>query len=72
MRLIGSVLSLGVIIWVMVQAAGGGERALTQSSQSSHSLIPTAQQDALEKAKTVEISVQNSFQDQLSVLEATH
>jgi len=72
MRLIGSVLSLGVIIWVMVQAAGGGESALTQSSQSSHSLIPTAQQDALEKAKTVEISVQNSFQDQLSVLEATH
>lgn len=62
MRLIGMVLSLGVIIWVMVQAAGGG---------SNDTVISRGHQDALEKAKHVEQTVQDSFQEQFSVLENT-
>ena len=62
MRLIGMVLSLGVIIWVMVQAAGG----------DGESVISQGHQDALEKARALETTVQDSFEDQFSALENAH
>ena len=57
------VLSLGVIIWVMVQAAGsGGEKTV----------ISQGHQDALDKARSVESTVQDSFQEQFGALDVAH
>ena len=45
MRLIGMALALGAIVWVMLQAAGGGD---------AESVIPEGQQQALLKAQGME------------------
>ncbi len=51
MRYIGLILALGVICWVLYQAAGGGK---------AETVIPVEQQRALETAKGVEQSMQDA------------
>lgn len=56
MRLIGLVLALGVIVWVMVQAAGGGQ---------SETVISEGHQEALHKAQDVEAALHSSLNSRL-------
>lgn len=51
MRYIGLILALGVICWVLYRAAGGGD---------AETIIPQAQQQSLDKAKSVEQSMQDA------------
>jgi hypothetical protein len=51
MRYIGLILALGAICWVLYQAAGGGK---------AESVIPVEQQRSLDKAKSVEQSMQDA------------
>ena len=54
MRIIGMILSLGAVMWVLYQSAGGGD---------AETVIPEGQQAALDKAKNLESSMQewNAF-----------
>ena len=61
MRIIGLVLSLGAIVWVMMQAAGGGD---------AETVIPEGHQQALQKAEGLEESMQESLNDKLKSMEA--
>ncbi len=56
MRLIGMVLALGVIVWGMVQASGGSQ---------SESVISQGQQQALEKAHSLESKLQTATEHNL-------
>ncbi|MFK7976195.1 MAG: hypothetical protein AB8C02_08660 [Halioglobus sp.] len=56
MRLIGMILALGVILWVMLEASGGG---------NSDSVIAAGHQDAMEKAQSVESALQGAAQRNL-------
>jgi preprotein translocase subunit SecG len=51
MRLIGIVLVLGIIGWVLYQAAGGGE---------AETAIPAEYQKSLDKAKDMEKAMQEA------------
>lgn len=51
MRYIGLILALGAICWVLYQAAGGGK---------AESVIPVEQQRSLDKAKSVEQTMQDA------------
>jgi hypothetical protein len=51
MRLIGLILSLGAIVWVLYQMAGGGD---------AESIIPVEHQRALDTAKGLEQSMQDA------------
>lgn len=56
MRLLGMVLALGVIVWVMVQASGGGQ---------SESVVSQGQQQALDKAQRLESKLQTATEHNL-------
>ncbi len=56
MRLIGMILSLGAIVWVMYQAAGGGE---------AETAIPQGYQQSLEKAENLEQDLQATIEQRL-------
>lgn len=60
MRILGLVFALGIITWVMLQAAGGPE---------AESVISQGHQDALQKAQDVEAAVQDAVDDKLKNLE---
>jgi len=60
MRLIGLVLALGAIGWVLYQAAGG-DRAETA--------VPEGHREALEKARSLESTLQAQVQEQLQAAE---
>ena len=56
MRVIGMILSLGAIMWVLYQSAGGGE---------AETVIPEGQQAALNKAKDLESSMQSALEKRM-------
>ena len=56
MRVIGMMLSLGAIMWVLYQSAGGGE---------AETVIPEGQQAALNKAKDLESSMQTALEQRM-------
>ena len=56
MRIFGMILSLGAIVWVMYQAADGGE---------AETMIPAAQQESLDRAKGLEQSMQDSLEKRM-------
>ncbi len=56
MRIIGMILSLGAIMWVLYQSAGGGE---------AETVIPEGQQAALNKAKDLESSMQSALEKRM-------
>ena len=56
MRLIGLILSLGAIMWVLYQAAGGDK---------AEGIIPQEHIQSMEKAKGVEQTVQDAAQLQM-------
>lgn len=60
MRLIGLVLALGAMAWVLYQAAGG---------DNADSAIPEAHQASLEKAQSLESSVQATIEQRLQEAE---
>ncbi|MEZ5502152.1 MAG: hypothetical protein R3E50_05675 [Halioglobus sp.] len=60
MRLIGIILALGAIAWVLYQAAGGGE---------AETAIPAEYQQSLDKAKSVEQSLQDAASKNLQELD---
>ena len=60
MRLIGLILSLGLITWVLYQASGGGE---------AETAIPVGHQQALDKAKGVEQALMDATQKNMQELE---
>ena len=60
MRLIGLILSLGLITWVMYQASGGSE---------AETAIPVGHQQALDKAKGVEQTMMDATQKKMQKLE---
>jgi preprotein translocase subunit SecG len=60
MRLIGLVLALGAIVWVMLQAAGGGD---------GETVISKGHQEALIKAQGVEQTLQKSMDERMQTLE---
>ena len=60
MRLIGLILSLGLVTWVMYQASGGGE---------AETAIPVGHQQALDKAKNVEQTLMDATQKNMQELE---
>ena len=53
MRILGFILSLGLVLWVLYQAAGG-DKAVTA--------IPAQQQQALDKAKGLEDSLMQTME----------
>ena len=61
MRLIGMVLALGAIVWVLLQAAGGGD---------ADTVVPEAYQQSMEKAQSLESSVQDAANEKLGELDA--
>ena len=63
MRLIGLILSLGAIVWVMYQVAGG---------KDAETMVPEAHQQALEKAQSVEETLQQDVQDKLQELDQAY
>lgn len=60
MRLIGLVLALGAIVWVMLQAAGGGD---------AETVIPESYQQSLNKAQGLEQSMQDTVEEKMRGLE---
>jgi hypothetical protein len=60
MRLIGLILSLGAIMWVLYQASGGGK---------SESIIPQEHVRSMEKAESVEQSLQEATQLQMKKID---
>jgi hypothetical protein len=60
MRLIGLVISLGLIGWVVYQAAGGGK---------AETVIPVEHRKALDKAQGLEQSLQEATQKSMQELE---
>lgn len=60
MRLIGLILSLGAIVWVLYQLAGGGE---------AKTIIPVEHQRALDTAKGVEQSLQDASRKRMEEAE---
>jgi preprotein translocase subunit SecG len=60
MRLLGLILSLGVICWVLYQAAGGGE---------AETAIPVEYQKSVTKAKGVEQTMQDAAQKSIEEAE---
>jgi preprotein translocase subunit SecG len=60
MRLIGLILSLGLVAWVLYQASGGDE---------AETAIPVGHQQALDKAKGVEQALMDATQKNLQELE---
>ncbi|NND66529.1 MAG: hypothetical protein HKN19_02980 [Halioglobus sp.] len=56
MRLIGMILSLGAIMWLLYQAAGGGE---------AETIIPEEQRAALKKAENLESSMQSALEKRM-------
>lgn len=61
MRVLGMILSLGAILWVMYQAAGGGE---------AETVITPTQQESIERAKGVEDSMQEALNQRMGEAEA--
>ena len=57
MRILGMLLSLGAIVWVLYQAAGGGE---------AETVIPESYQQSLNTAKGVEKSMQNALKQRMA------
>jgi hypothetical protein len=60
MRLIGMVLALGAIVWVMLQAAGGGD---------AETVIPESYQQSINKAQDLEQSMQDAANEKMRALE---
>jgi hypothetical protein len=60
MRLIGMILALAAIGWVLYRASGGGE---------GDGAIPESYQKSMEKAESVEQTVQDAAQQRLQELE---
>jgi hypothetical protein len=60
MRLIGLILSLGAIMWVLYQASGGGK---------AESIIPQEHVRSMEKAESVEQSLQEATQLQMKKID---
>ena len=60
MRLIGLVLALGAIAWVLLQASGGGD---------SQTVVPESYQQSLNKAESVEQSVQQATLKRMQEME---
>ena len=60
MRLIGLILSLGAIVWVLYQLAGGDE---------AKTIIPVEHQRALNTAKGLEQSMQDAAQKSMEEAE---
>jgi hypothetical protein len=60
MRLIGMILALGVIMWIMFQAAGGDK---------ADGIIPQEYQKSMEKAEGVEKTVHDAAQLRLQELD---
>jgi preprotein translocase subunit SecG len=60
MRMIGLVLALGAIVWVMLQATGGGD---------GETVISKSHQEALIKAQGVEQTLQKSMDERMRTLE---
>ena len=60
MRLIGLILSLGAIMWVLYQAAGGDK---------ADGIVPQEYQQSMEKAEGVEKTVQDAAQRRLQELD---
>lgn len=60
MRLIGMILALGAIVWVMLQAAGGGD---------AETVIPESYQQSINKAQGLEQSMQDAADKKLRELE---
>ena len=56
MRVIGMILSLGAIMWVLYQSAGGDE---------AETVIPEGQQAALNKARDLESSMQSALEKRM-------
>ncbi len=52
MRLLGLILSLGAIVWVLYQAAGG---------KDAETVIPESYQESMKDAKSVEQALQDSL-----------
>ncbi len=57
MRILGMVISLAAIVWVMYQAAGGGE---------AETVITQSQQQSLDAAKSVEQNMQKALEQRMS------
>jgi hypothetical protein len=60
MRLIGMVLALGAIVWVMLQATGGGD---------AETVIPESYQQSINKAQDLEQSMQDAANEKMRALE---
>ncbi|MDH3995040.1 MAG: hypothetical protein OEV47_19120 [Gammaproteobacteria bacterium] len=60
MRLIGLILSLAAIVWVLFQASGG---------KDSEDIIPEGHKQAMQKAESVEQTLQNTAQQRLQELD---
>ncbi|RLA45945.1 MAG: hypothetical protein DRQ97_08730 [Gammaproteobacteria bacterium] len=60
MRLIGLVLSLGAIMWVLYQSAGGGD---------AETIVPQEHIKSMEKAENVEQSLQDAAQLQMKQID---
>jgi len=60
MRVIGMVLALGAIVWVMLQAAGGGD---------AETVIPESYQQSINKAQDLEQSMQDAANEKMRGLE---
>lgn len=60
MRIIGMILSLGAVMWVLYQSAGGGE---------AETVIPEGQQAALNKARNLESAMQSALQKRMETEE---
>ena len=60
MRMIGMVLALGAIVWVMLQAAGGGD---------AETVIPESYQQSMNKAQDLEQSMQDAANEKMRALE---
>ncbi len=60
MRVIGMILALGAIVWVMLQAAGGGD---------AETVIPESYQQSINKAQDLEQSMQDAANEKMRGLE---
>lgn len=60
MRLIGMVLALGAIMWVLFQSSGGGD---------AETVIPESYQQSLDKANSVEQSLQEATLKRMQALD---
>ena len=60
MRLLGMILALGAIVWVLLQASGGGE---------GDGVIPQSYLQSMDKAQDVELNLQDTAQQRLQELD---